>query len=83
MRDGGFERGWLPTVLQPDCTEIEETHDLDTNQVEGTFSFHESIYDRLFHQCAGTKSPDVFVCGDFTVTLDRKLRRGKFENAQR
>lgn len=36
---GVIDRGWVPRVLPESATNIEETHDLDTNAVWGTFDF--------------------------------------------
>jgi hypothetical protein len=30
--DGAFARGWLPATLPPGSTEIQEAHDMDTNE---------------------------------------------------
>ncbi|MEA2259755.1 MAG: hypothetical protein QOJ51_2580 [Acidobacteriaceae bacterium] len=46
---GAFKRGWLPAVLQPDATEIQEWHDLDSNKVRGRFALNDSV---LYHSNA-------------------------------
>jgi hypothetical protein len=48
---GAFKRGWLPAVLQPDATEIQEWHDLDSNKVRGRFALNDSLLYRLQRYC--------------------------------
>lgn len=50
-RDGAVTRGWLPAVLAPDATYIEETHDLDSNRGYGTFALNDSLIKRLNSVC--------------------------------
>ncbi len=48
---GAFQRGWLPAVLQPDATEIQEWHDFDSNKVRGRFALNASVLNRLQRDC--------------------------------
>lgn len=50
-KDRALERGWLPSLLRTDATEIREWHDIDTNEVRGTFSLSEKIKGRLGSEC--------------------------------
>jgi hypothetical protein len=84
--DRAFERGWLPVVLRPDSTDIEETHDIDTNRLRGTFMFTDSIHGRLSEQCRRISSDESevveeFECGRFWIRIDGKTQRGEFQNA--
>jgi hypothetical protein len=36
---GWIERGWIPTYLPRSATDIDETHDIDTNEVSVVFRF--------------------------------------------
>lgn len=48
---GAFERGWLPAELKSDVTDIEEWHDVDTNEVRGRFALNDSFLHRLHSDC--------------------------------
>ena len=50
-RDGAMSRGWLPEVLAPDATDIEETHDLDSNRGYGNFALNDALLKRLKSVC--------------------------------
>jgi hypothetical protein len=38
---GALQRGWLPSFVPPGATAIRERHDIDTNEIWGTFHFTE------------------------------------------
>lgn len=54
---GEFKRGWLPAELKPDVTDIQEWHDVDTNEVRGKFALNDSFLHRLQSNCK--QSADV------------------------
>jgi hypothetical protein len=51
VQAGAFKRGWLPTVLQPDATDMREWHDLDSSEVRGRFALNDSVLNRLQSAC--------------------------------
>src|SRR4051794_39592211 len=51
VRDRALERGVIPQVLQPDVTDIQETHDLDSGRVDGSFALNGSVIFRLNSAC--------------------------------
>ena len=58
--DGAFERGWLPRVLPSTVTDIREIHDLDTNEVWGSFSIagvDKSTLANMTSSCRADTSP--------------------------
>lgn len=55
-QDQAFERGWMPPVLQPDVTDIHETHDIDSNRVVGQFALNGSVLERLQSSCKHASS---------------------------
>ena len=40
--DGAINRGWIPGILPASSFNIQETHNLDTNEGNGSFQFLES-----------------------------------------
>jgi hypothetical protein len=42
VQDGALKRGWVPTILPTSSTEINEQHDLDTNEVWIRFNLSEN-----------------------------------------
>ena len=57
--DRAFERGWLPEVMRADVTEIEESHDLDSNHGSATFRYNSQFKARLGSDCNRTPSGEV------------------------
>jgi hypothetical protein len=51
VKDGAFERGWLPEVLRSDAADIQEFHDLDSNHGGATFRYTGEFVQRLEHLC--------------------------------
>ena len=74
-------RGWIPNCLPPGAFAIEETHNLDLNTGEGSFSFTESDLDHLRSKLTPYK-PDLPL--RIRANRDRHEKRGyqfySFEN---
>lgn len=75
---GAFQRGWLPEVLQPDATDIYETHDIDSNRGHGTFAANPHLIHRLDSDCV-RESAAEFRCKSFLVSIDVQSGKGKFQ----
>ena len=57
--DRAFERGWLPEVMRTDVTEIQESHDLDSNHGWATFQYSGQFLARLGSDCVRIPSDKV------------------------
>jgi hypothetical protein len=51
VKDGAFDRGWLPELLKPDVVNIWEWHDIASNEVRGRFALNERVLNRLQSTC--------------------------------
>ena len=40
VKDGGFNRGWVPRFLPKSCYDVKEKHDIDNNKVWLIFKFN-------------------------------------------
>jgi hypothetical protein len=47
LDDGAIDRGWVPEFLPGDSVEIRERHDIDTNEVWGSFRRAEGNLEEL------------------------------------
>jgi hypothetical protein len=56
VRDRATERGVIPQILQPDVTDIHETHDLDSGRVDGSFALNGSVVFRLKSACSPSQA---------------------------
>ena len=57
VKDGAFDRGWLPELLKPDVVSIKEWHDISSNEIRGRFALNQGVMDRLQSTC--TRAVDV------------------------
>src|SRR3569833_3121143 len=58
-KENAFEDGWLPGVLRADTTDIEEFHDLDSNQGGATFRYGAALVARLQNECTSIPPSEV------------------------
>ena len=80
-KNQAIERGWVPAILPESAYDISETHDLDTNELFGSFQYKEKDEESLLKNM--TASPDentTLEWGDFLFKIDREKNRVKFRN---
>jgi hypothetical protein len=93
-RDQAFERGWLPAVLLPDATDIQQWHDIEENLGEGQFALNESLLHRIQVDCLPTQNQtswwdkrtgqvNVVRCGEFYIATNPSKRIGYFRVGNR
>ena len=51
VKDGAFDRGWLPELLKPDVVNIREWHDIASNEIRGRFALNRRVLDSLQSTC--------------------------------
>ncbi len=79
--DNAIEKGWVPGLLPASAYDIEETHDLDTNQLFGRFYYKERDEEGLKKKL--TKVPDMnetYEWGDFLFKVDTGKNCIKYRN---
>jgi hypothetical protein len=55
---GLIARGWLPEFLPRSATEIEETHDIDTNRVRASFKYDVADVESVEKSCERVSSDE-------------------------
>jgi len=79
--DRGIEKGWVPAILPGSAYDIEETHDIDTNQLVGRFYYREKDEAGLMEKM--TALPDsngTYEWGGFLFRVDRKKNLVRYRN---
>ncbi len=79
--DNAIEKGWVPGLLPASAYDIEETHDLDTNQLFGRFYYKERDEEGLKKKL--TKVPDMnetYEWGGFLFRVDREKNLVRYRN---
>jgi hypothetical protein len=80
VKDGAIARGWLPSVLDSNVTEISESHDLDSNQGIADFRYTPELIRKLQRNCIANPTGDghpMFRCGAFEISLDPAQLKGR------
>jgi len=81
MEDNATEHGWVPSLLPKSAYNITETHDLDKNQLFGSFYYKEPDEVKLMNEL--TLLPDsnqTFEWGNFLFKVDKKANQIKYRN---
>jgi hypothetical protein len=79
--DTAIERGWIPAIIPESAYDISETHDLDTNQLFGSFNYKEPDEKKLLEQM--TVMPDMnetMEWGNFLFKIDKEHNHVKYRN---
>ena len=74
-----IEKGWIPSILPLSAYEITETHDIDTNEIFGSFKYKEKDETNFMNHLTKDNS-DVLLWGNFLFKVDTKLNLVKFRN---
>ena len=76
-----IEKGWVPAILPESAYDIAETHDLDTNELFGSFRYKERDEEALLkNMTASSDKNDTLEWGDFLFKIDREKNRVKYRN---
>jgi hypothetical protein len=79
--DTAIERGWIPEILPESAYDISETHDLDSNQLFGSFNYKEPDEKKFLAQL--TVMPDMndtMEWGNFLFKIDKAHKHVKYRN---
>ncbi len=76
-----IKKGWVPALLPPSAYEIEETHNIDSNEVFGRFKYKEQDEKRLMQQLQPIiESNGTYMWKDFLFRPDTKTNTVKYRN---
>ena len=83
QNDKAIIRGWLPNILPKSAYEIEETHNLDTNFVFGTFKYKEKDEIAFIRQLMKSeKDSSIMTWDDFLFNINKKTNFVEFYNKE-
>jgi len=81
MEDNATEHGWIPAILPKSAYEIAETHNLDTNEIFGSFMYKQNDEEKLMQDL--TIVPDMnqtYIWENFLFKVDTNTKHVKFRN---
>jgi len=74
-----IEKGWVPSILPLSAYEITETHNIDTNEIFGSFKYKKEDETNFINHLT-KDSGDVLLWENFLFKVDTKLNLVKFRN---
>ena len=80
-QEQAIQRGWVPSILPGSAYEIAETHNLDTNELFGSFYYKEKDEKTFLENL--TLMPDMndtLEWGNFLFRVDLENNRVKYRN---
>jgi len=79
--DRAIEKGWVPALLPDSAYDIEETHDIDTNQLFGRFYYKDADEQILIRQLTPVlDSNGTYAWKAFLFKIDREKNMVKYRN---
>jgi hypothetical protein len=81
QQEQAIERGWIPAILPESAYEISETHNLDTNELFGSF-YYKDKDEKIFMENL-TLMPDrndTLEWGNFLFRIDQEKNHVKYRN---
>jgi hypothetical protein len=81
QQEQAIERGWIPAILPESAYEISETHNLDTNELFGSF-YYKDKDEKIFMENL-TLMPDMndtLEWGNFLFRIDQEKNHVKYRN---
>jgi len=81
QQEQAIQRGWIPSILPESAYEIAETHNLDTNELFGSFYYKEKDEKTFLENL--TLMPDMndtLEWGNFLFLIDKEKNHVKYRN---
>jgi ABC-type transport system involved in Fe-S cluster assembly fused permease/ATPase subunit len=76
-----MEKGWIPAILPESAYEIVETHNIDTNELFGSFKYKQNDEEKLMEDLTIVQDMNqTYTWGNFLFKVDKKLKRVKYRN---
>jgi len=80
-QDKAIEQGWIPAILPESAYEIAETHNLDTNELFGSFRYKERDEKGLLASLKAVPESNLtYVWNHFLFKIDTEKNRVKYRN---
>ena len=76
LEDKATNRGWIPAIIPVSSYDITEVHNIDTNQIDGSFYYHEK--DKM--SFLDNFSEDNLTWNGFIFTIDRDNNFVRFKS---
>ncbi|WP_415405758.1 hypothetical protein ACLHDG_08310 [Sulfurovum sp. CS9] len=78
IKDNAIQRGWIPEILPDSAFQIIETHNLDTNSINGSFQYSEKDEDIFINKLQNING--ILIWKDFQFIIDKTNNRIEFKN---
>lgn len=78
LNDKAIVRGWVPRILPDSAYEIQEKHNIDTNQINGSFKYLEKD-EKIFLSNLTTKD-NIYIWENYKFEVDTKINEVKFSS---
>jgi len=80
-QEKAIEKGWIPAILPESAYNISETHDLDSNDLYGSFYYKERDEEGLMEKLISVSDRnETYTWGAFLFRVDREKNRVKYRN---
>ncbi len=80
-KDKAIERGWIPANLPESAYNITETHDIDKNQLFGSFYYKKNDDETLMKELVLHKDlNNTYMWKGYLFKIDRKTKHVKYRN---
>jgi len=73
-----MQKGWIPMILPPSAYDIVETHDIDTNENFGKFSYKEQDEASFLAQLS--ENNDTYSNDNFLFKINKEKNEVRFRN---
>jgi hypothetical protein len=78
---GAIDRGWVPSILPKSAYEITETHDLDKNELFGSFKYKDTDEKAFLQQLSPINDEKrTMYWEDFLFRIDKEKNLVKYRN---
>jgi hypothetical protein len=76
-----IEKGWVPAILPKSAYDISETHDIDTNELFGSFYYYDIDEAKLFSKLKLlSDTNETYQWGNFLFKVDREKNYIQYRN---
>jgi hypothetical protein len=76
-----IQKGWIPAILPDSAYEIVETHDIDTNELFGSFKYKQNDEEKLMEDLTIVQDMNqTYTWENFLFKVDINNKRVKFRN---